>query len=138
MLDCQLDKDGNPRPKRPRTKIIGIRQHLEIQRVKQMEKQGPDSWVVRKVRHFSSRGRIELTLHSRRTARGRHRRWNLRVQLLRLRRATVYTYDSHGERPTRRKITGPCVTIVSRPACFSKADLSAWQSLISSSSTSSL
>ncbi|BGP24522.1 vacuole protein, palmitoyltransferase domain containing [Rhodotorula toruloides] len=48
MLDCQLDKDGNPRPKRPRPKIIGIRQHMEIQRVKQMEKQGPDNWVVRK------------------------------------------------------------------------------------------
>uniref|UniRef100_A0A0K3CNN8 Palmitoyltransferase DHHC domain-containing protein n=1 Tax=Rhodotorula toruloides TaxID=5286 RepID=A0A0K3CNN8_RHOTO len=48
MLDCQLDKDGNPRPKRPIPKIIGIRQHMEIQRVKQMEKQGPDSWLVRK------------------------------------------------------------------------------------------
>ncbi|GAA5870727.1 hypothetical protein JCM3774_001735 [Rhodotorula dairenensis] len=73
MLDCQLDKaaarhaaaadnnnnNGNntamttktaaaARPKRERVKLMGIRQHLEVQRVKQQEKHDPDSWFVRK------------------------------------------------------------------------------------------
>ncbi|GAA5821516.1 hypothetical protein JCM3770_001057 [Rhodotorula araucariae] len=48
MLDCQVDADGNPRPKRERVHIKGFREHIEIQRLKQEHKQGPDSWFVRK------------------------------------------------------------------------------------------
>ncbi|GAA5846081.1 hypothetical protein JCM9279_004779 [Rhodotorula babjevae] len=50
MLDCQLDDEGNPKPARTkeRVRIKGFREHLEIQRVKQLDKQGPDSWFVRK------------------------------------------------------------------------------------------
>lgn len=68
MLDCQLDNarhdadtakpattTGTPgtKPKRERVKLMGIRQHLEVQRVRQQEKQEPDHWFVRKVRRFS-------------------------------------------------------------------------------------
>lgn len=49
MLDCQLDQDGNARPKRSVPRIKGFREQYEIQRLKQQEKQGPDNWVVRKV-----------------------------------------------------------------------------------------
>ncbi|GAA5910015.1 hypothetical protein JCM8208_006413 [Rhodotorula glutinis] len=50
MLDCQLDNEGNPKAGRTkeRVRIKGIREHMEIQRVKQLDKQGPDSWFVRK------------------------------------------------------------------------------------------
>ncbi|GJN89238.1 hypothetical protein Rhopal_002217-T1 [Rhodotorula paludigena] len=48
MLDCQLDQDGNARPKRSVPRIKGFREQYEIQRLKQQEKQGPDNWVVRK------------------------------------------------------------------------------------------
>ena len=69
MLDCQLDKarhdadvakptttTGTPgtKPKRERVKLMGIRQHLEVQRVRQQEKHEPDHWFVRKVRAVSS------------------------------------------------------------------------------------
>lgn len=68
MLDCQLDNarhdadtakpattTGTPgtKPKRERVKLMGIRQHLEVQRVRQQEKQEPDHWFVRKVRRLS-------------------------------------------------------------------------------------
>lgn len=71
MLDCQLDKARHDadtakppattiatettKPKRERVKLMGIRQHLEVQRVRQQEKQEPDPWFVRKVRAVSSR-----------------------------------------------------------------------------------
>lgn len=123
MLDCQLDKDGNPRPKRPIPKIIGIRQHMEIQRVKQMEKQGPDSWLVRKVRRRTRcEAEKELTFPLSRTVRGRTRRWNLRLQLLCLRRATMHTDDPDGERPTRWESAGSCVRST-RPSASSRAQL---------------
>ncbi|GAA5977559.1 hypothetical protein JCM11641_006864 [Rhodosporidiobolus odoratus] len=50
MLDCQFDHNGQPDPKKQikMPRIIGIREHMEIQRVKQMEKTGPDGWVQRK------------------------------------------------------------------------------------------
>ncbi|GAA5958926.1 hypothetical protein JCM8115_000692 [Rhodotorula mucilaginosa] len=63
MLDCQLDNarhaadtakpatttgTPNTKPKRERVKLMGIRQHLEVQRVRQQEKQEPDHWFVRK------------------------------------------------------------------------------------------
>ncbi|GAA5981665.1 hypothetical protein JCM10908_004558 [Rhodotorula pacifica] len=58
MLDCQLEKANNAhnkestatatKPKRERVKLMGIRQHLEVQRVRQQEKQEPDNWFVRK------------------------------------------------------------------------------------------
>ncbi|GAA6002439.1 hypothetical protein JCM10207_001119 [Rhodosporidiobolus poonsookiae] len=51
MLDCQLDKDGNPKQQHERRKmprIMGFREHYEIQRVKAANKTGPDNWVVRK------------------------------------------------------------------------------------------
>ncbi|GAA6027283.1 hypothetical protein JCM8097_002556 [Rhodosporidiobolus ruineniae] len=51
MLDCQLDSTGNPNPKRQMPgppRIIGCREHYEIQKVRAMEKTGPDNWVVRK------------------------------------------------------------------------------------------
>ncbi|KPV75488.1 uncharacterized protein RHOBADRAFT_53460 [Rhodotorula graminis WP1] len=50
MLDCQLENEGNPdaRRNRERMRIKGFREHMEIQRVKQLDKQGPDSWFVRK------------------------------------------------------------------------------------------
>lgn len=72
MLDCQLDNarhdadtakpptttttaTPDTKPKRERVKLMGIRQHLEVQRVRQQEKQEPDNWFVRKVRApFSS------------------------------------------------------------------------------------
>ncbi|GAA5842481.1 hypothetical protein JCM11251_007326 [Rhodosporidiobolus azoricus] len=48
MLDCQLDANGNPKPKKDMPKILSCREHYEIQRVKAMEKTGPDNWFVRK------------------------------------------------------------------------------------------
>lgn len=72
MLDCQLDNarhdadtakppattiatEKTTKPKRERVKLMGIRQHLEVQRVRQQEKQEPDHWFVRKVRAVPSR-----------------------------------------------------------------------------------
>ncbi|GAA5911002.1 hypothetical protein JCM6882_006745 [Rhodosporidiobolus microsporus] len=49
MLDCQLDANGNPKPKQKEMpKILSCREHYEVQRVRAMEKTGPDSWFVRK------------------------------------------------------------------------------------------
>ncbi|POY74866.1 hypothetical protein BMF94_2139 [Rhodotorula taiwanensis] len=61
MLDCQLEKADAahasaaadppapaPKQKRERVRIMGIRQHLEVQRVRQQEKQDPDNWFTRK------------------------------------------------------------------------------------------
>ena len=64
MLDCQLDAEGRPKDKKERVRIKGIREHLEIQRVKQQDKQGPDSWFVRKVRTPSLSVPFELRLHT--------------------------------------------------------------------------
>ncbi|BGP56213.1 hypothetical protein JCM8202_002104 [Rhodotorula sphaerocarpa] len=53
MLDCQVEKaaaaeDKAARPRRQRVKFMSIRQHLEVQRVQNQEKQDPDNWFVRK------------------------------------------------------------------------------------------
>jgi hypothetical protein len=58
MLDCQAEattatannseaQGGEPKRKRP--KIIGISEHMRIAEAKREQRNGPDSWAVRKV-----------------------------------------------------------------------------------------
>lgn len=57
MLDCQAEAAANvgsqaaagEEPKRKRTKLIGISEHMRMAEEKREQKNGPDSWAVRKV-----------------------------------------------------------------------------------------
>lgn len=131
MLDCQVEKaaaaeDKAARPRRQRVKFMSIRQHLEVQRVQNQEKQDPDNWFVRKVRGIQPPGRtldrvpsltaylvLVLPVHR------RNRRRSVRVQLLRLRRSTMHSHDPHGRRSAGRTGSRACV-----PNCSTS---SGWQ-----------
>lgn len=121
MLDCQLDNarhdadtakpattTGTPgtKPKRERVKLMGIRQHLEVQRVRQQEKQEPDHWFVRKVRRFSLSlpdDDPQADLASNTAVHHWHRRRSVWIQLLRLRRPALRSHDPHAGQPLGRQ-----------------------------------
>lgn len=93
MLDCQAEKPGGvhaqsaPRPQRERTRIIGCREQMELVRVQDSTKTGPDPWLVRKVSHAPSLllPLPELLMRFR-TGRCSHSLGSVLLQLLRIRR----------------------------------------------------
>lgn len=98
MLDCQLDHNGQPDPKKQikMPRIIGIREHMEIQRVKQMEKTGPDGWVQRKCEPKSLSDFPEVMLTACLGSRGWGGRLRFRLFVLCLRGAIMCAYDQDG------------------------------------------